>query len=196
MEHGVIAQHQRRHDPGGGEQGVDLGLGEGLGQAVTGPGRVNAGQRAVDQPPLGNEKGAVGAQGGQPARIGAGADAPLMAVPEELLDLRAADALGPRPAGIGQETVKGFQVGPVGGHGVGGQPALDGQILQEKMQVVGVVGEVQGRAGSGAKVGQKYAPTARPSGRSVHIRDLIRLNFRSLRRASAALRRFFTLGFS
>ena len=141
VEHGVIAQHQRRHEPGRGEQGVHLGLGEGLGQTATGLGGVDTGDRVIDQPALGGEKGEVGAQGSQPARIGAGADAPLVAVLEKLFDLGLADAFGPRSADVGEEAEQGLQVGPVGGHGVGSQPSLDGQELQEEMQIVGVVGE-------------------------------------------------------
>jgi hypothetical protein len=64
-----------------------------------------------------------------------------VAVPEKLLNLHPSDALWPRLAKVGEETLQEFQVGAVGGHGVGGQPALDGQVLQEKMQVVGVIGE-------------------------------------------------------
>ncbi len=59
--------------------------------------------------------------------------------------------------------------------------------------MIGVVGELQRRDG---RVEVKKALTVEPLGLSIQNRLLTRLNLRSLRRASAALRRFLTLGFS
>ena len=48
-----------------------------------------------------------------------------------------------------------MQVSAVGGNGVCGEPSLDGQILQEMLQMFKMFGELQGR---GAR-GDKKAPT-------------------------------------
>ena len=94
---------------------------------------------------------------------------------------------------VGDKSKKRFQIGPVGRDGIFRQPFLDGKVLKKKPEMIDGSGALQWRDGL---VEVKKALTAEPLGFSIQNRLLTRLNLRSLRRASAALRRFLTLGFS
>jgi hypothetical protein len=118
----------------------------------------------------------------------------LVTETEELLDVFLADTVKGERLAVGYKAEKGFQVTAVGLDGIFCQPFLDGEVLKEKLQVIAGVDEIQWFKEAGRC--KKNAPTAEPSGRITQNRLRTRLNLRSLRRASAALRRFLTLGFS
>ena len=78
-----------------------------------------------------------------------------MAVSEEVLDVFLADILDRFGTGATQVSEKGFQISPIGGNGIGRQPALDGQVLEKGVQQVGVVGRLQGVS---KRYGEKKTP--------------------------------------
>ena len=67
-----------------------------------------------------------------------------MAVSEEVLDVFLADIFDRFGSSAAQVSEKSLQISPIGGNGIGRQPALDGQILEKSVQQVGVVESLQG----------------------------------------------------
>lgn len=194
VEHGIVSERQGRGDLREVQEGVDLRDAEDLGEAPSYFRGFNFGDGVDDQRALLVQKKEKGPERRQPAGIRTRADVELVTETEELLDVFLAYTLREERLVVGNKAKKGFQVSTVGCNGIFCQPFLDGEVLEKKLQVIGGVGEVQWRERT--ERCKKNAPTVEPSGRITQNRLRTRLNLRSLRRASAALRRFLTLGFS
>lgn len=160
MQHGVVAQGQGRWRRRRGEQGVDFGNAQDLGQTAADFRRVYFRQRIDDQQGAFLEEEKIGPEGGEPAGVGAGADASLAAELEKLLDLFLVNRRSFRLC-AGDKAKKRVQISGVGGNGVCGEPSLDGQMLQEMLQMFEMFGELQGR---GARGDKKKAPTVNRRG--------------------------------
>jgi hypothetical protein len=176
------------------QEGVDFGDAENLGEASAYFRGFNFGDGVDGQRALLVQETEKGPERRQPAGIRTRADVALVTETEELLDVFLANDLREERLAVGYKVEKGFQVSAVGLDGIFRQPFLDSEVLEKKLQVIGGVGEIQWRRRK--ERCKKNAPTAEPSGRITQNRLRTRLNLRSLRRASAALRRFLTLGFS
>jgi hypothetical protein len=68
-----------------------------------------------------------------------------MAILEKMLHLFLADLFRDGWCGVGQKTKKRVQISAIGSDSVFGEPSLNGQVLQEKLQMLDVVGALQGR---------------------------------------------------
>jgi hypothetical protein len=74
-----------------------------------------------------------------------------VAVLEKLLNLLLADVFQGRRCGTGEKKKKRVQISVIGGDSVLGKPSLDGQMLQEKLQVLVVIDVLQRRMWLGGK---------------------------------------------
>jgi hypothetical protein len=86
-----------------------------------------------------------------------------MTILEKLLHLFLADLCRDGWCGAGKETKKRVQIRAIGGDSVFGEPSLDGQVLQEKLQILDVFCGLQGRR---RKEGGNKRPNGEPLGRA------------------------------
>jgi hypothetical protein len=192
VKHGIVAKHQGRRHSRQAQESFDFRNTQGLGQAAADFRGIYIVQGIDGKGCVLLEEKKKSPQCRQSPRIGTGADPALVAELEIMLDLLLFDALRSGGGGAGEKSKKGFEIGLIGCDSIPGEPTLNGQVLQEKRQVIGKLVRLQKDAGRR----KNKSPEEIPSGRSAQTRLLIRLNLRSLRRASAAFRRFLTLGFS
>jgi hypothetical protein len=89
-----------------------------------------------------------------------------------------------------------LQIGPVRDDGIPGKPSFGKKKVEKGFQIIGKLLLFQGVAGPIAGEREKRGGPALPPGPPDYILLFMRLYLRSLRKASALLRRFFTLGFS
>src|SRR5690606_23655298 len=117
FQHGAVAQPEGGADVGRGQQGFDLGLGQGLGKAggLAGAAQAQAGILGAQAAPQRPQEEAP--QGGEAAVGGAGLGLPVLGR-QPGLDVLAQRGFG-RAAVLGtQPAAEGAQVAPVGGQGV------------------------------------------------------------------------------
>ncbi len=133
VQHGMVAEQERRRGGGGAEQPIHLGDGQHLGQAAARLGQVDVQRRVGGDQFVGDQKAEEGAQAGDAAGVAAVRDAAVPAMAEKVTDVGGGDIDRRGDAAFGDKVEKGSQVGLVGGEGVVGQPPFGGQIVQEQV---------------------------------------------------------------
>jgi hypothetical protein len=159
----MIAQRHGRGLLGQAEQGVNLCNAEALGQGAADFWCIDFSQGIDGQGASILKEEKESAQGRQSAGIGPCADLASMAILEKLLHLFLADLFRNRWCGAGQKMKKRVQIRAIGGDSVFGEPSLDGQVLQEKLQMFDVFCGLQGRR---RKEGKNKRPNGEPLGRA------------------------------
>lgn len=159
----MIAQRHGRRLFRQAEQGVNLGYAETLGQGAADFGCVDFGQGIDGQSSSILKEEKESAQGRQSAGIGPRTDLASMAILKKLLHLFLADLFRDGWCGAGQKTKKRVQIRAIGGDSIFGEPSLDGQVLQEKLQMFDVFSGLQKRR---RKEGENKRPNGEPLGRA------------------------------